>query len=50
VPVAKLKFAVDSQNKVRYKITYFEENQDTDWRNNIDIDAVIQQLINKSNN
>lgn len=50
VPVAKLKFAVDSQNKVRYKVTYFEENQDTDWRNNIDIDAVIQQLINNTNN
>ena len=49
VPVAKIKFAVDSQNKVRYKITYIEENQDTEWRNNIDIDAVIEQLT-KTNN
>jgi hypothetical protein len=49
VPVAKIKFAVDSQNKVRYKITYIEENQDTEWRNNIDIDAVINQLT-KTNN
>jgi hypothetical protein len=35
--------------KVLYKITYFDENQDTDWRNNIDIDAVIKQLT-KTNN
>jgi hypothetical protein len=48
VPVAKLKFAVKN-DKVLYKITYFDENQDTDWRNNIDIDAVIKQLT-KTNN
>ena len=47
VPVAKLKFAV--KNKVLYKITYFDENQDTTWRNDIDIDAVIQSLINTNN-
>ena len=48
VPVAKLKFAVKN-NKVLYKITYFDENQDTTWRNDIDIDAVIQSLINTNN-
>ena len=48
VPVAKLKFAV-KDGKVLYKITYFEGSQDTNWRNNIDIDAVIEQLT-KTNN
>ena len=48
VPVAKLKFAV-KDGKVLYKITYFEGSQDTNWRNDIDIDAVIKQLT-KTNN
>ena len=46
VPVAKLKLGVNSQNKVVYKITYYDENEDYNGPNNINIDAVIQQLIN----
>ena len=43
-PVCKLKFAVNSQNKVLYKIEYF--NQDTDGPNNINIEQIINSLVN----
>ena len=46
MPVAKLKFAVDDQNKVLYKITYFDENEDYTGPNNINIQQVINNLIN----
>ena len=49
VPVAKLKFAVDSNGQVLYRISYYEENQDTEGPNDIDIDAIIQTLINTNN-
>ena len=48
VPVAKLKFAVDSNNKVRYKITYFDENEDyntPNFNNNV-LPSIINQLLN----
>ncbi len=50
VPVAKLKLGVNSQNQVVYKITYFDENEDYTWRNDIDIDAIIRDLVSKMNN
>ena len=50
VPVAKIKLAVNNQGQVLYRITYFDENEDYTWHNNIDIDAIIQQLISKMNN
>ena len=46
VPVAKLKLAVDSQNRVRYKITYFDENEDYTGPNDINIQQIINNLIN----
>ena len=46
VPVAKLKLAVDSQNRVLYKITYFDENEDYTGPNNINIQQIINNLIN----
>ncbi len=49
VPVAKLKFAVNNDGQVLYRISYYEENQDTEGPNDIDIDAIIQTLINTNN-
>lgn len=48
VPVAKLKLAVDSQNRVRYKITYFDENEEynTPNFNNDVLPSIINQLLN----
>ena len=46
VPVAKLKFAVDNQNRVLYKITYFDENEDYTGPNDINIQQIINNLIN----
>ena len=48
VPVAKLKLAVNSQNKVLYKITYFDENEDynTPNFNNEVLPSIINQLLN----
>ena len=50
VPVAKIKLAVNNQGQVLYRITYFDENEDYNGPNNIDIDAIIQQLISNMNN
>lgn len=49
VPVAKLKLAVDSNNRVLYKITYFDENEDYNEPNydNTVLPTIINQLLNK---
>lgn len=49
VPVAKLKLAVDSNNQVLYKITYFDENEDYNDPNynNTVLPTIINQLLNK---
>lgn len=47
--VAKIKFAVDSDNKVRYKITYFDYNEDynsPNFPNGEQLDDIINSLIN----
>ena len=47
--VAKIKFAVDSDNKVRYKITYFDYNEDynsPNFPNGAQLDDIINSLIN----
>ena len=48
--VAKIKFAVDSDNKVRYKITYYDYNEDynsPNFPNGAQLDDIINSLINK---
>ena len=47
--VAKIKFAVDSDNKVRYKITYYDYNEDynsPNFPNGAQLDEIINSLIN----
>ena len=47
--VAKIKFAVDSDNKVRYKITYYDYNEDynsPNFPNGAQLDDIINSLIN----
>jgi hypothetical protein len=48
VPVAKLKLAVNSNNQVLYKITYFDENEDYNNPNydNTVLPSIINQLLN----
>ena len=48
--VAKIKFAVDAENKVRYKITYYDYNEDynsPNFPNGAQLDDIINSLINK---
>ena len=47
--VAEIKFAVDANNKVRYKITYFDYNEDynsPNFPNGEQLDGIINSLIN----
>jgi len=47
--VAKLKFAVDEQGKVRYKITYIDEHENynsPNFPNGTQLDKIINSLIN----
>ena len=47
--VAKLKFAVDEQGKVRYKITYVDEHENynsPNFPNGTQLENIINQLLN----
>lgn len=47
--VAQIKFAVDNYNQVRYKITYFDYNEDynsPNFPNGAQLDEIINSLIN----